>query len=149
MNIRNTLSILPLVGLLSLATSPVMASDNDGHRSHNSSSQGSSQEHRSQPVNPGYRGHDPAVDPNRTEHRYMQNNAYGHHGSTRYVFRGHSPHHDRGHHYGHQSHHGHSHSYSYSAPRIVHHHGYYPHLMNNLRFMLGLHTDNVDIIFRD
>jgi len=141
-----TLKTLPLAGVvaLGLALMPAVSMadkgdrDNKGHYSQKSgkSYKADKRSHNDRGNRYGHtkKGHDKHAYNRGGRHHY--GNAYGHD--------------KRGHGHGH----GHAHSVGHPVHNhtttVVHDYGHQHYLgLGNLRFMLGLHTDNVDIIFRD
>ena len=141
MKIRSTLRTLPLVALLAtgLAAAPTasMADDDDRGRGKDRVYQkydGGKGHYRD-----GHRSH-------RRDHGYYgRDRSHKKHGATRHVYNtpgkhGHKHHGYAYHTHGHK-HHGHRHVDTV----VVHdHHDYDP-----FRLLLGLHFDNIDIIYRD
>lgn len=137
MKTLTTLKTLPLIGLLAmgLALGPVvsMADDDrgrgkdrvyqkhDGGKSHRSNKGHFDRGHA---YNKGHKKSHKSV------HSYNKGHGHKHHGHTHKVYRPHS--------------HGHGHSHTDYV--VVHdrHYDYDP-----FRLMLGLHFDNIDIIYRD
>ena len=136
MKLSTTLKTLPLVGVLALglALAPTTSMADKGDRGHKDryshdggkSFKGGKHDKRGHGYGHTKKGHD----------------KHGHDRHSRHQL-GHAYGHDiRGHRHGHS---GHSHS-----THVVHDYGHQHYLgLGNLRFMLGLHTDNIDIIFRD
>lgn len=168
------LKMLPLIGSMAMALMVApgisLADRNDrehrrDHRAEQSERRAERREHR--------REH---RQENRREHRREQQgshryNEYAHNPGQKYFFRhGHKKHHKhykhKHKHHGHKhhvhKHHGHKHYKHRHGYHAGHHHGHYepryivrdrsyrPYVdLSDLRFMFGLHTDNIDLIFRD
>ena len=128
---KTALKNLPLISLLAagLFLSPAMAMADKGdrgnfkrHDSHeNRHSQSNSQKHS-----------------NKHHNKHSYNKGYGHHNNQVHYKRDHHKHrYDK-----HRSHH---------TTYIVndHHYSDYSYGLDPLRFMIGLHTNNFDIVFRD
>ena len=150
MNIKikslNSLKTLPLIAALAigLALWPTLSmadkGDRGGHKNKysqdNRQSHSKGDKHRNSHSNKGhYKSRDNSHKSNHgysSKHRY--NKGHGHHNDHVYY--------KRKHHAGHRDHH---------TTYIVndHHYSDYSYGLDPLRFMIGLHTDNVDIIFRD
>lgn len=165
MNISSKLKTLPILGSLALAliSAPAIAVADNAKREQNRGqySQKADKSH--------YRGESNRQHRQQGEHRGQQRNGHNRHGYNdyahnhghKYAFNkshkkhhkhrrhGHNSHH-RHPHYGHR--HGHSHGQHnhYQSNVIVRPQRHTPYLnLNDVRFMFGLHTDNVDLIFRD
>ena len=143
MKLLTTLKTLPLVSILALglALAPTASMADKGDRGQKErysqhggkSFKGDKRGHKDRGHGYGHtkKGHD--------KHGYDRHGSHGRH----QVGHAHGHGHDR--HAHHNSYAGHSHN-NY----IVRDYGNQHYLgLGNLRFMLGLHTDNVDIIFRD
>ncbi|MGB5397645.1 MAG: hypothetical protein WBN96_10895 [Gammaproteobacteria bacterium] len=138
MKLLTTLKTLPLAGVvaLGLALVPAVSMADKGDRGDKG--------HYSQQGGKSFKA-------DKRSHN-DRGNHYGHtkKGHDKYAY-------NRGgrHQYGHDRRgHGHVHSYGHPVHNhtttVVHDYGHQHYLgLGNLRFMLGLHTDNVDIIFRD
>ncbi|MBT8438210.1 MAG: hypothetical protein KJO91_00680 [Gammaproteobacteria bacterium] len=167
MNISSKLKTLPILGSLALAliSAPAIAVADNGKREQNRS-------HYSQKADkPHHRGESRRQhrqpDVHRGQHRNGHNrrgyNDYAHNHGHKYAFnKGHKKHHKKHHkhgHYGHHRHphyrHGHGHAYGhnyrnhYQSQVIVRPERRAFVDLRDLRFMFGLHTDNLDLIFRD
>lgn len=136
MKTLSTFKTLPLIGLLAmgLALAPAVSMADDGNRGHGKDRV--YQKHdggKSHRVDKGHfdRGHGYKMD-HKKGHKYVQNHNKGlghkHYGHTHKVYRPH--YHGRGH-----------------ADYVVIHDHYDDY--DPLRLMLGLHFDNIDIIYRD
>lgn len=153
MNIKSTLKTLPIIGViaLGLAITPAYAiADNNG-RSH-------ARDHDSHKTFKKSNKSHKKTDRGERRHNVHAYDAYGHknmrksHRNKHY--RGHDIHkhkkhnrHQHGNRHWHK--HGHTgHTHSYYVVNDYDQHGHYDGF-DRLRFMIGLHTDNVDIIFRD
>jgi hypothetical protein len=140
----STLKTLPLIGLLAmgLALPAVSMADRDDHRG---------RDHV-------YKKHDGGKGHKR-EHRRIHRDGKGQRDHSRHYSKGHkhgghnkhvySRHYKHGHkHYGHKGHrHGHGHKHVDHV--VVHNHYDDWDDYDRLRLMLGLHFDNIDIIYRD
>ena len=137
-----TLKTLPLIGLLAIGMSlPAvsMADDDKRGRGHD----------RVYKKHDGGKGH-------QREHRRIHRDSKGHRDHGRHYSKGHkhgghkhvyNKYYNHGHkHYGHK-HHGHGHKHVDHV--VVHNHYDDWHDYDRLRLMLGLHFDNIDIIYRD
>lgn len=149
MKIRQTLKNLPVIGVLALglALSPnlVMADHGDRGKHKSQYSQDSGKTHKKTRKNDKPRkvhvydrhGHKKARKNHHGRHfarhdSHKHNRHYGHRGDYRH-----------GHRHGHRAH-NHSHY-------VTNHHDHHDRYVDfdNLRFMIGLHTDNLDIILRE
>jgi len=154
MNINTPLKTLPLLAVLAvgLVLSPTLSMAGNGDRGHH-------KEKYSHDIGKSHsKGH------NKVQHRSNKHSVKTHgkshkdnhsHRSERHYSKGHGhynkhAYYKRGHHkhgYDHHKHYrGHSHTHY-----IVNDHYYSDGLfdLDNLRFMIGLHTNNLDITFRD
>ncbi len=165
MNISSKLKTLPILGSLALAliSAPAIAvadnakrEQNRGHYSQKSDKPHYRSESHRQPQHRGeYRGHQ------RDRHNRHGYNDYAQNHGHKYAFnKSHKKHHKyRKHHkhghYGHHRHPHHGHGHNHHS-----HNHYQSHVivrperrayldLSDLRFMFGLHTDNIDLIFRD
>ena len=146
MNNKTILKNLPLLTLFaaSLVLSPAIAVAGQGDRSH-SRAQYSHDDHRSHGKGHNrsgkhsnkhnYRSHGKSHKGNnwhRSTNRY--DNGHGHHKGRAYYKRGHD-----------------NHRHDHRTTYVVNDHHYNDRLygLDHLRFMIGLHTDNFDITFRD
>ena len=144
MKTLKTLKTLPLIGALAvgmaLAPAVTMADDDDRGRGKGRVYQkhdGGKGQHRDAVRShkrdkghyvPGHNGHKTAVKPHK-------------HGGHKYV---HNSHYKHGHKHHGPKHHGHGHSHTDYVIVHDHYRDYDP-----FRLMLGLHFDNIDIIYRD
>ena len=147
MNIRYSMKNLPVVGLLALAlvisSNPAMAvkADRDGHKgyiaqqfshqaakSHNNRGKYTKRhkEHR-------YDRNDHRKGHKDRSHKYSSHNGHKHKSRQNHAHRDNHRHGYRGHSHGHN---------------VVNYHDHYVGF-DDLRFMIGLHTDRFDIILRD
>ena len=137
MNIRSTIKTLPIIAALAiaLAMSPNTAMADKGDRN----------AHKGQ-YSKQY-SHDAGRSHNRTRKDTRLHKGYAHHGHGHKKVRKSHP--DM--YYGGHKHKGHHHRRHSHDHYVVHEHGYRDHYVDfdNLRFMIGLHTDQFDIIFRD
>ena len=132
MNKLSTLKVLPLVGLLSLGlvlTPAVALADKDKReRGHYSGSV-------------------------RDVAKNVKRVSRGSHGSGRHYDRGHKRGHKKSYSHGYQNHrHGHKykrHGHGHGHDRVIVQNHYSGRDYDHFRFLLGLHLDNVDIVFRD
>ena len=144
-SLKNTLKTLPIIGVLAmgLALAPATSMAGNGDRGHHKSgySKSSGKHHDKGHYRSGkhaYRKHDRG-------HKRNLGHHLDRHYSTRYGnrhdkhYRGHS----HGHHYDHRGH--------ATTHYVVNEYPYRDHYigLDHLRFMIGLHTDNFDITFRD
>jgi hypothetical protein len=141
MNIQSNLKILPVVAALAmgLALAPMssMAGDKDrghGSYSHDAGSHSKSRSDKSHKRERHADRHDKRSYRGDRHH----SKKHGHkHRKSRHA------HNHRGHKYRHQGH---------NPVYVVNNHGYYPEryiALDDLRFMVGIHTGNFDLIFRD
>jgi len=139
MKTLNTLKILPLIGMLAmgLALAPVTSMADDGDRG-----RGKERVYQKHDTGKSHR-----VNKGHFDRGYSHNK--GHKKGHKYVYN-----HNKGYghkHYGHKHkvYRPHSHGHGHVEHVVVHDH--YNHLSDYDRFrlMLGLHFDNVDIIYRD
>jgi hypothetical protein len=147
MNIISKLKTLPIVGALAigLALSPALSmADNGNHGSHKKQySQNTGKSHDKH-----YRA-DKHKEPRKIVHSYDKR---GHKKASRSHY-GKPYGHDKGHvHYKRDKHrHNHNHRGHSHTHYVVNDYGYRDHFIDfdDLRFMIGLNTNNVDIIVRD
>lgn len=141
---HNRMTLIPVIAALaaSLALAPAtsMARDKD-HREYSGEVRDHAKRHSDDGVRVG---------------KYREHRGKGH----KYT-RGHGHHHEKkhrkqGHHYGHRhghDHHGHAHHRGYRDEKVYVIHGpsrhRHYHGNDSLRFMIGLHTGNFDLILRD
>jgi hypothetical protein len=141
---KNTLKNLPLLALLTagLVLSPTMVMAGHGDNSH-SKGQYSRNDRQSHS-----KGHKQNVKKHYKSHGKSHKGNYGisskRHYSKGY---GHSNDYKRGHYNYRHDHHRDQHHTTYIVND--HHYDDYSYGLDPLRFMIGLHTNNVDIIFRD
>ena len=148
MNIRYSMKNLPVVGLLALglvlSSNPAMAdkADRDGHKGY-IAQQFSHQAAKSHNNRGKYTKQ-------HKEHRYDRNDhRKGHKDRSHKYYSSHNSHKHKSHrNHAHRDYHrhgyrGHSHSHN-----VVNYHDHYVGF-DDLRFMVGLHTDRFDIILRD
>ena len=152
MNLSRTLKTLPLIGVLAmgLALTPAisMADDDNRGRHKDRYSHDAGKSHK-KAHKQGHRAHKKEW---KREHR-----SYGKHHGHKYTDKHkHGWKKRHGKHYGHKhSHRDTRHSHSHRGHRhehvVVRDYGHHDHYLDfdDLRFVFGLHTDNVDIIFRD
>lgn len=148
MNIRSTIKSLPVIGILALglalSSNAAMADkgDRDGHKG-NITQQFSHQADKSHNNTGKYTKRYKERRYNRNDHRK------GHKDRSRKYYSSHNGHKHKSHNnHAHRDNHrhgyrGHSHSHN-----VVNHHDHYVGF-DDLRFMVGLHTDRFDIILRD
>jgi hypothetical protein len=139
---RNTLRMLPLVALLTLGLALPAASMADDDRG-----RGKDRVYQKHDGGKGYRDHGKSH--GRDKGRYER--GHGHKGYAKSHDRGHKRvyNYSKGHHHGY-SHHGHKH-------RVYRPHNHVQHVIvhdyhdeyDPFRLLLGLHFDNIDIIYRD
>jgi hypothetical protein len=141
---NTTLKNLPLLALLTagLVLSPTMVMAGHGDNSH-SKAQYSQNDRQSHSKGHKYNNkkHDKSHGKNhKGNYRISSKRHYskgpGHYGDYK-----------RGHHNYRHDHHRHQHHTTYIVND--HHYDDYSYRLDPLRFMIGLHTNNVDIIFRD
>lgn len=156
MNFIKTLKNLPLLSLLafSLAASPGLSlagDNNQGRDKKQHSGDSASYEHKKSDKRAHYQqrqNNEHSNKPPQRVHAYAQNRHYDpvpakkHHGKKHNAYQ-HNYH-------GHGHRHNQSHSIRYQTNFIVDEHRYRNNLnLRDLRFIFGLHTNNVDIILRD
>lgn len=147
MNIRSTIKTLPLIGVLALGLvlSPMTAmadqSDRGSHKgqySHDNSKKHNKAHKNARPHKVheyDRRGHKHAGNKH-YDKRYSRHNKHSNNKHFRHSHRDKHRHGSR------------RHSHSYYVVNDHRHHDHYIDF-DDLRFMIGLHTDNFDIIFRD
>jgi hypothetical protein len=157
MKTLSTLKTLPLIGLLAmgLTLAPVVSTADDGDRG-----RGKDRVYQKHDGGKGhYRdaGKSHRRDKGHYERGHKKGYAQGHNKAHKKAHKkGHKyvQSHNRGHGYKHHKHHGHTHN----VYRPHHHgHGHVDHVIvhdyyssyDPFRLMLGLHLDNIDIIYRD
>ena len=158
MNLSKTLKTLPLIGALAmgLALTPAISNADDDKRgrdkdryshdagkSHKKAHKQAHRAHKKEWKREHVRDH-------RRDHRdYRKKHGHKHVNSHKHGWKK-----RHGKHYGHRhTHHGHRHGHRGHRHEhvVVRDYDYHDHYVDfdDLRFMIGLHTDNVDIIFRD
>ena len=148
MNIRYSMKTLSVVGLLALglalSSNPAMAdkADRDGHKG-NVTQQSSHQAGKSHNDRSKY-------NKQHKEHRYHRNDyRKGHKDRGHKYYSSHKGHKYKNHHnHVHRDKHGHGYRGHSHTHNVVNHHDHYLGF-DDLRFMIGLHTDRFDIILRD
>ena len=152
MNLSRILKTLPMIGVLAmgLALTPAISMADDDNRGR----------HKDRYSHDAGKSHKKA---HKQDHRAHKKEWKREHRRDHKKYKhGHGHKHVNNHkhgwkkHYGHKHrHNGHRHSHSHRGHRhehvVVRDYGHHDHYLyfDDLRFVFGLHTDNVDIIFRD
>lgn len=152
MNLSRTLKTLPLIGVLAmgLALTPAISMADDDNRGR----------HKDRYSHDAGKSHKKAHKQDHRAHKKewkRDHRSYGKHHGHKYADKHkHGWKKRHGKHYGHKhSHRDTRHSHSHRGHRhehvVVRDYGHHDHYLgfDDLRFVFGLHTDNVDIIFRD
>ena len=140
---KTTLKNLPLVTILAagLVLSPVLVMASQGERNSNKAhySQNDRQSHSKADKRSSKAHYKSRDNRNKSKHGYSSKHRY----NTK-----HGRHNDRAHYKRGFNNHRHDH---HATTYVVndHHYSDYPYGLEHLRFMIGLHTNNFDIVFRD
>ena len=152
MNLSRTLKTLPLVGALAmgLAITPAisMADDDNRGRHKDRYSHDAGKSHK-KAHKQDHRAHKREW---KRDHKGDHRSYRKHHGHKHVDDHRHGWKKRHGKHYGHKhGYHGHRHHGHRHEHVVVRDYGHHDHYLDfdDIRFIFGLHTDNVDIIFRD